>query len=147
MFNAIKRHALDYRFQKGNTIKQIGKDTNVYVDGLQKPNKFSNGFPWISIKGESKEKILCAYNRVCEVANEANRRIPLHKNERVLYQQQEVAKVSEKKELEEVEVEIKLDKEGNEVYVDKVGNVYDSEGRVVGYMRGKVVYQRIDCSE
>ena len=75
----IKIHPDHFGFvigRQGNTVKTIGRDTNTFVDGRQKPNNFSGGWPWIMIKGDNIENISQAFNRVRGIANEAEKRTP-----------------------------------------------------------------------
>ena len=114
--------------RQGNTIKQIGTNFNVFITGTPTgPDKKNTGFPWIQIKSENCLKLEQAYNKICNVANEAQRRMPRNLEDFKYHQSPEVQHNDHR---EEVEVELKEDKEGNKHYVDKNCNVYDEDGGV-----------------
>jgi len=62
--------------RQGNTVKQIGKNTHTFVDGRQKPNSLSKGWPWIMVTGDNLGNVKQAYNDIIKIASEAERRMP-----------------------------------------------------------------------
>ena len=129
--------------RQGNTIKQIGKDFKVFVTGTHVgPDKKKTGTPWIQIKSENCLKLEQAYKKVGDIVEEAQRRMPRNTG----VNRRKSPEVPDEDTREEVEVELKEDKEGTKHYVDKHGNVYEEDGRVSGFMRYGVVYSRLDSS-
>ena len=140
---------------KGATVKKIATDCQCYVK-IQDPNTFSGGFPWFIIKGSTEANVCEAYHRLRTIANEADRRMPrLSDASGGGPVPRPRAKLNIKNSTPppqpEAEVEVtvvqKVDNAGNEILVDeKTNDVYDEDGRLVGFFRNGAVMARTDAS-
>ena len=146
---------------KGATVKKIASDCKCYVK-IQDPNSFSGGFPWFIIKGSTEANVCEAYHRIRTIANEAEKRMPRLTNgaggnvaprPRAKLNIMSSARLqgldaptSPEPEVEGTGVQ-EVDNEGNEILVDeKTNDVYDEDGRLVGFFRNGAVMVRMDAS-
>ena len=130
----------------GDTVRKIGSDTKCYVR-IQEPNEHSAGMPWFIIKGNSESSVATAFHRLRTIANEAERRMPrMTTRPAVKLNVVSGPKTPPPPEVE-VTVETKTDDEGNEILVDpNTNDVYDREGRLIGYFRDGKVLARTDAT-
>ena len=131
----------------GSTVKKIGKDTRTFVS-IQKPNDFSNGMPWFLIKGDVEANVSTAYHRLRTIANEAERRMPRMTGSggaapkpvpraRLNFA---VPRTPSPEPQREVTVVSKTANDGTTHLVDEAsGDVYESDGRLVGHWTDGVV--------
>ena len=138
----------------GSTVKKIGKDTRCFVS-IQKPNDFSNGMPWFLIKGDVEANVATAYHRIRTIANEAERRMPrMNGSSNAAPKSAPRAKLNfagprtpspEPEPQREVTVVSKTANDGTVHLVDEEsGDVYESDGRLIGVWKDGVVVERVD---
>ena len=136
---------------KGATVKKIANDTKCWIR-IQEPNQFSN-FPWFLVKGDLEANVCEAYHRLQTIANEAEKRLPrFQQNTSEIPKSRPRTKLNvegeEKEQEKEVSVKRLTDSDGVERLVDEItGDVYDSEGRLIGWWKDGDVFAREDQSE